>query len=125
MDILFKELQSDFINSIKRFINDEITTEDLIKKAKEFDLIFKLNDSAYLERMKEEIFNFYKNEYQSVLEIDRVYRKYHCGNEIEVDINKLVQQARRIGSVRMSPYGLTSESEFKPPYPNEEDINYE
>ncbi|RVD93266.1 hypothetical protein TUBRATIS_002090 [Tubulinosema ratisbonensis] len=123
MDILFKELQNELMHEIRKFMNDETTTKELITKAKEFDLIFKLNDNAYLERMKEEIFNFYKNEYQSILEVDRMYRKYNHGIEIEVDVNKLISQAKRFGSVRISPYGLTSDSKFKGPYPNEEEIN--
>lgn len=123
MDILYKELQERFILSIKSFLDDKITTEELIKNAKEFDLLFKINDEKYLERMKKEIFEFYKSEYQMVLETDRVYRKHKEGIVIDVDVDALIKQSRRIGSVRQPPYGIDACRKFKGPFPLQEDFN--
>ncbi|KCZ80824.1 hypothetical protein H312_01772 [Anncaliia algerae PRA339] len=123
MDTLYKELENEFIDKINNFLKDEITTEELIEEAKAFDLIFKLNDKKYLERMKEEIFNFYINEYKYALEVDRMHRKYNEGIILDVDIEKILSQAKRIGAIRVNPYGMEDSKNFSAPYPIPEETN--
>jgi hypothetical protein len=130
MDKIYEKESKKLLITLRNYINDGASLNDLKLQARRTDIAYNLKDSkSFIKEHREYIFNFYNNQYKMALDLDRKVRERRKKKDlinIDVDIDVLMEQAYLIGKAsRAPPFDNLKSDSFLPPFPTQQMMRIE
>lgn len=121
MQELYDKITEEFTEAFEKYMNDEITFEEIQKIQEKENLILQHKDwSDRRIKLKENIFQFSKKLYSEINECEqkiRTFKTISTEIEFEIDEEALLSHAMLMARNKVPPSGFENSNWYLGPYP--------